>query len=306
VSTTQVIAGRSARTFTAKPWLQAVRLHNWSKNLAIFAPVIFAHAYSDWTTIWFASIAFLAMCFAASGSYLINDVADVRFDQRHRSKPHRPFANGRLSTRSGLIAAALFVLCGCGIALLLPIASGLTMLAYLALAVTYSLWLRRIPLLDVLVIATLFMLRVVMGTAAIGADYSPWLLSFSLVFFLSLACAKRNCELVQTDANGESAVFGRGYHSDDAPLTMAFGVGAGVTSIIIVMAYLLLNIAPAGFYPHVGWLYFIPASILIWLMRIWLLSHRKELYQDPVLFTLSDPPSLILGCAAVAAFVLSL
>jgi hypothetical protein len=101
-------------------------------------------------------------------------------------------------------------------------------------------------------------------------------------------------------------MFGRGYRPDDWPLTLAFGIGAGLTSLIIVMAYLLLGVPPAGFYTHAGWLYFIPASILIWLMRIWLLSHRKELYQDPVLFTISDTPSLVLGCVTLVAFVISL
>jgi 4-hydroxybenzoate polyprenyltransferase len=189
VSTTQVTAGRSSRTVAIQPWLQALRLHNWSKNLAVFAPVVFAHAYSDLATMVLTSTAFLALGFAASASYLINDVADLRFDQRHPSKRHRPFAAGQLSARDGLIVAALLIL-GCfGVALALPIAFGLTLLAYLVLAVAYSLSLRRIPLLDVLVIAILFLLRVTMGSAVNGADYSPWLLSFSLVFFLSLACA---------------------------------------------------------------------------------------------------------------------
>ncbi|MBV9557340.1 MAG: hypothetical protein JO254_09690 [Pseudolabrys sp.] len=101
------------------------------------------------------------------------------------------------------------------------------------------------------------------------------------------------------------AIAGRGFHADDWPLTLSFGVGAGLISILIMLLYLANDAAPSGFYPHQGWLYAVPAAMLIWLMRVWVLSNRRELHDDPVIFALRDPASLVLGAAVIAAFILS-
>jgi hypothetical protein len=149
-------------------------------------------------------------------------------------------------------------------------------------------------------------LRVVAGGAAIGTGHSAWLLSFSCAFFLSLALAKRHCEIRSTALAGAGPIAGRGFHSDDWPLTLSFGVGAGIASIIIMLLYLANDATPSGFYPHQGWLYVAPAMVLIWLMRVWLLSHRTELHDDPVIFALKDPASLVFAAAVVVAFMLAL
>jgi 4-hydroxybenzoate polyprenyltransferase len=302
--TTATDRSRIARL--VRPWWHAFRLHNWSKNLAIFAPAVFAHAFSDSRTVGIAAAAFLALCLAASASYIINDYADLDFDRRHPSKRHRPFAAGVVSMRAGLLAAALLIMGACAIALALPVAFRLMLLAYFALAAAYSLGLKRIPVLDVFVIATLFLLRVAMGAAAIDVAQSPWLLSFSFVFFLSLVCAKRYCEITQLAAAGNLEISGRGYRADDSTLIRHFGIIAASASIAIIVIYLTMDIAPAGFYPQKGWLYLVPVCVSMWFMRIWLLTHRKEMYEDPVWFTLNDPPSLVLASAVIVAFTLSL
>jgi hypothetical protein len=87
---------------------------------------------------------------------------------------------------------------------------------------------------------------------------------------------------------------------------LTFGVGAGLISILIMLLYLANDAAPSGFYPHQGWLYAVPAAMLIWLMRVWVLSNRRELHDDPVIFALRDPTSLALGAAVVIAFILAL
>jgi 4-hydroxybenzoate polyprenyltransferase len=301
-----VVVGRGRIIRLVQSWSQALRLHNWSKNLAIFAPVVFAHAFGDPKTIGIVSAGFLALCLVASASYIINDYADLSFDRQHPSKRHRPFAAGHVSIRAGLLAAVLLLVAACAIALALPVAFRLMLLAYLALAAAYSFGLKRVPLLDAFVIATLFLLRVAMGAAAIDAAQSPWLLSFSFVFFLSLVCSKRYCEITHTAAAGDTEISGRGYRVDDSALMLHFGIVAAFASIIIVLIYLMMDVAPPGFYPHIAFLYIVPACILMWFMRIWLLAHRTEMNEDPVLFMLNDPPSLLLACAVIVAFALSL
>jgi hypothetical protein len=101
-------------------------------------------------------------------------------------------------------------------------------------------------------------------------------------------------------------IMGRGYRGSDWPVTLAFGIGAGLVSIVIMLLYMTNEAAPSGFYRQSGWLYVIPAVVALWLMRIWLLSNRMELHDDPVVFALRDRISLVLGIAVAIAFYLAL
>ena len=98
---------------------------------------------------------------------------------------------------------------------------------------------------------------------------------------------------------------GRGYVGDDWPLTLTFGIGTGMVSLVIMLLYVTNEAAPSGFYPNMGWLYGIPLLMLMWLMRIWMLAHRQLLHDDPVVFALKDKVSLLLGAGVLAAFMLA-
>jgi 4-hydroxybenzoate polyprenyltransferase len=181
-----------------------------------------------------------------------------------------------------------------------------SMLAYLVLTLAYSYGLKRVPLLDVVIIGALFTLRIVMGAEVLGIAHSPWLLSFAFAFFLSLALAKRHAEVMAATANYAEEIAGRGYRGADWPITLTFGVGIGLVSVVIMLLYMANDAAPSGFYHQTGWLYAIPALLTIWLMRIWLLSHRTVLYDDPVVFALRDLVSLGLGVTVAILFYLAL
>jgi 4-hydroxybenzoate polyprenyltransferase len=297
---------RGADTQPARAWLRALRLHHWSKNLFVFVPLLLGHYFDDVTKVAASLAAFVLLGLLVSAGYLINGVTDVEADRQHKSKRHRPFASGRLSPLAGLAAAA--VLAALAFAGAAFVSRGLVtvLAAYFLLTVGYSLWLKTVALVDVAAIATMLTLRIAAGGAAIGTGHSAWLLSFSGAFFLSLALAKRHSELMQMAQAGPGAIAGRGFRSEDWPLTLAFGVGAGTACIIIMLLYLANDAAPSGFYPNQGWLYAVPGAVLVWLMRVWLLSHRTELHDDPVVFALKDPASLFLGAVVVAAFSLAL
>jgi 4-hydroxybenzoate polyprenyltransferase len=289
-----------------KVWLRALRVHQWSKNVLIFVPLVLGHAYSKPSAIFAAGAGFLLVCLLASATYMLNDIADIEADRLHHTKRLRPFASGDLPVSAGLIAAPLMIVAALigGYLLSRPFAAAL--LFYLGLTVSYSFGLKRQPLLDVFIISILFVTRIVMGTVVIGVQYSPWLLSFSCAFFLSLSLAKRHVEVARAAHIDVEDVVGRGYRGSDWPLTLTFGVGAGLVSIVIMLLYLTSDAAPSGFYQNAAWLYAIPEMVVIWLMRIWLLSNRMELDDDPVVFALRDPSSLALGAAALGAFVLAL
>jgi 4-hydroxybenzoate polyprenyltransferase len=286
-------------------WLQAMRLHHWSKNLFVFVPILLGHVYGDAAKLLAAAAAFLLLGVLVSAGYLINDIADLEADRQHESKRHRPFASGRIARRTGVAVAVAMIVVAFAGAIALSRSFAVLLLAYFLLTVSYSLWLKKIALIDVAAIATMLSLRIAAGAAVIGIGQSPWLLSFSTAFFLSLALAKRHCEVRQAAFSGAGAIAGRGFHADDWPLTLSFGVGAGLISILIMLLYLANDAAPSGFYPHQGWLYAVPAAMLIWLMRVWVLSNRRELHDDPVIFALRDPASLVLGAAVIVAFILS-
>src|SRR5262249_12856696 len=132
-----------------------------------------------------------------SGGYLLNDLADLDADRQHKSKRHRPFASGRLSPRAGIAVAALLIAVAFAGAVALSRGFAGVLLAYLVLALGYSLWLKTVALFDVAAIAAMLTLRIAAGAAVLGTGQSAWLLSFSAAFFLSLALAKRHAELMQ-------------------------------------------------------------------------------------------------------------
>ncbi|HEY1472977.1 MAG TPA: UbiA family prenyltransferase [Pseudolabrys sp.] len=287
-------------------WLRALRIHQWSKNFLIFVPLFVGHAYGNPANIVTDIAGFVLVCLLASATYMLNDIADLDADRLHHTKRLRPFASGDLPIAFGLIAASLLIVAALVGGYLLAPGFAITLLVYLALTLGYSFGLKRLPMLDVLVISFLFVLRIVMGTALLGIAYSPWLLSFSGAFFLSLALAKRHVEVARAYRLDVEDVVGRGYRSEDWPLTLSFGIGTGVISIVIMVLYLTNDAAPSGFYTSPYWLYAVPGLMMMWLMRIWMLSNRMELDDDPVVFALCDPTSLILGAGVVLAFFMAL
>ena len=178
---------------------------------------------------------------------------------------------------------------------------------YLCVSLSYSFYLKRVPILDVFLLASLFTLRLGFGIVLTGVELSPWLLVFSMFVFLSLSTAKRHTEILRTAERGKAAVPGRGYSEQDAPLTLGIGLAAMLGAVIIVILYLIEDAFPRGFYANPGFLWAVPILLFLFLGRIWLLCQRGELNDDPVAFALKDKQSLacggLMGLAFVAAAV---
>jgi len=305
-SGTPVLARFDRPGWARKDWLQAFRMHQWAKNLLIFVPLFVGHAYADPAKIAAVALGFILLCVLSSGTYIINDLADLDPDRAHATKRLRPFASGDLKIVHGLIAAPLMITGALIGAYLLSPRLAAALFAYLVVTSAYSFGLKRTPLLDVFVIGVLFTLRIVMGAEVADLSHSPWLLSFAFAFFLSLALAKRHGEVMRAARIEVEEIIGRGYRGSDWPVTLTFGIGIGLMSVVIMLLYMTNDATPSGFYRSPGWLYAIPALLTIWLMRIWLLSNRMLLNDDPVVFALRDRVSLMLGLAVVCLFVLAI
>lgn len=247
--------------------------------------------------------AVVALSLCASGTYVVNDLLDREHDRNHPTKHHRPFASGALSTGTGIGMAFLLVGSAFGLALAaLPMAFTVALGAYTATTLAYSLRLKAVPLLDVLVLAGLYALRLVAGGVATGIPLSEWLLAFSLFFFLGLALLKRYTELRRIETGETSAENGRGYQPEDAALVRVLGPASGLLSVLVLALY-MSGPEIRELYTHPSWLGLTLPVMLYWTMRMWLLAHRGQMLDDPVLFAVKDRISY--GVVAVVAVVLT-
>lgn len=287
----------------ARTWIKALRLHQWAKNLLLFIPALLTVSETPLQNLLMCTIGFIVMGIAASATYLINDLADLPSDRRHKSKSRRPFASGSLSLKDGLKAIPLMLTFSLISAFVIsPGFFGMLML-YLVVTLSYSFSLKRVALLDVVVLATLYTLRLFMGMVLVGVGSSPWLLSFALFFFFSMSLAKRHVEILAATGPADGQISGRGYRPGDWPLTLAMGAASTVASIMIIIQYLMAEAFASNTYSYPTALWMAPFAIGLWTCRIWLLAQRGELDDDPVAFATRDPQSLILGVVLGASFL---
>lgn len=289
-----------------KEFMKAIRVHHWTKNVLMFVPLILAHAWTDVSLILQTLLGFACLLAVTSATYLLNDIADLNSDRQHWSKRNRALASGRLSIQSGFTLAGSLLVAGfvCGTLLSLDFAAAL--LAYLVITGSYSLGLKRVPLLDTLIIGVLFTTRLIMGTVLLDDSRPAWLLTFAVFFFFSLAVAKRHTEIVRAATSGTSSLKSRGYEVEDAALTLAFGIAAALASLVVLMIFILMELRIGNHYGQPQFLSAIPVVLSIWLGRIWLLAHRGRMNDDPVSFALRDRISLFLGVLVALLFLAAL
>jgi 4-hydroxybenzoate polyprenyltransferase len=278
--------------------IKAARPHQWAKNLLIFLPLFLAHSLSP-AKLLAGLAAFCCFSLTASSTYILNDLLDIEADRRHPRKRFRPFAAGDLSGLTGFAAAAILLLIGLIGGSLLNATFFAWLLVYLITTVSYSWYLKRVALVDVLVLSGLYTLRMQAGSAATGTPISHWLAGMSIFLFLSLAVVKRFAELENLRLSGAPLKNGRGYLISDTEQLRAFGTASGYAAVVIFAIYISGRDVTA-LYRHPSTLWLIVPLILLWISRIWLLASRGELNEDPVVFALTDRLSLLIGVAVGA------
>jgi len=297
---------RPAREFVErehplKSLFKAIRLHQWAKNLLIFVPLLLSHRLSP-ATFPAALTAFFCFSLTASATYIVNDLLDIEADRGHARKRLRPFASGDLGAMAGLAIVAVFLLLALVAGRHLPVAFHGWLLFYLVATLAYTLYLKRLALVDVLVLAGLYTLRLQAGGAATHTPISHWLAGFAIFLFLSLAFVKRFAELENLRASSAPAKNGRGYLVADIEQMRSFGTASAFATVVVFANYISgRDVTILYRDPKLLWL-IVPLMIL-WLCRVWLLASRGELSEDPVLFAITDRMSLLIG-AVVAVIVL--
>jgi 4-hydroxybenzoate polyprenyltransferase len=190
--------GAARRPSTAWALLVSMRPPEWIKNLLVYAGLLFSQQFDDPGRVLDATLAFVAFCAISSAGYLINDLRDVAFDRRHPEKRHRPIASGALSEQVAWIAAVALALAAVALSLLAITVEVAGLVAgYGVITIAYSLILKRLVILDVMTIASLFILRVVAGAVAVDAHASEWLLLCTGMLALFLGFTKRRQEAME-------------------------------------------------------------------------------------------------------------
>ncbi|WP_093542923.1 UbiA family prenyltransferase [Pseudomonas sp. OV546] len=279
-----------------KDWLKALRLHQWMKNLLIFVPLLAAHQLTNFMLLWQGVLAFMLFGLCASSVYLLNDLLDLADDRHHATKRKRPFASGRLSIKSGLVTFPLLLIGAfSGAALLLPWQFAATLLAYYVLTLAYSLSLKRHMAIDVIALANLYTIRLIAGAAAFSLALTFWMLAFSMFMFLSLALVKRYAELHEARHKGRTGkTRGRGYYPSDLEMISSLGAASGYLAVMVLALY-IHDQSDSGLYAHPQLIWISCPLLLFWITRVWMLTHRGQMHDDPVVFAIRDRVSLIVG-----------
>lgn len=283
---------------------RVLRLHQWMKNLLLFVAPLAAHQIPGVDTGASLLLAFLAFSLCASAVYVANDLFDLDSDRHHPRKRLRPFASGRVPVVKGVLLVPLLLVN----AFLFAIPVGLPftgwLLFYFLLTCAYTWGLKRLMLVDCLVLAMLYTVRIVAGASAAGLSPSFWLLAFSVFLFLSLAFVKRYAELALQADSGRQQAHGRGYLTSDAPLVQSLGITSGYASVVVLALYLNSD-AVVKLYqlPVVMWCA-VPV-MLFWVSWMWMKAHRGEMHDDPLLFAVRDKASLLAGLVFAVVLLLA-
>jgi 4-hydroxybenzoate polyprenyltransferase/phosphoserine phosphatase len=281
----------------ARDYIRALRPHQWLKNLLLLVPGFAAHRF-DAGMVVACALAFASFSLCASSVYLLNDLLDLRHDRLHRSKRYRPLAAGRVDMLHAIGMGEVTLAGAVAIGLLLPLPFLGMLAVYMVLTLAYSLALKRLPILDVMTLAALYGIRIVAGGAAVAVVLSPWLLAFSVFFFLCLALVKRSTELIDRLGRGGVDPPGRGYRLGDLSVLQTMAGASGYVAVLVFILY-INSPAVAGLYGAVERLWVIPGILLYWVSRVLILTHRGEMHDDPVVFAARDRASLI--CAGLIA-----
>lgn len=299
------LTGESAWTGYFGIGVRALRISQWIKNVLLFIPFFLAHKVLNIHDISTLLCAWLSFSLCASSTYIVNDICDIESDREHPQKCRRPFASNELSIRSGIVLSICSMIVGLMIAIIFIRPVFLIIIGfYVIISLLYSFGLKKLLLADLLILAILYVLRIFAGGLILNIPISNWLLSFSLFLFVSLAFLKRYAELHLPDEAEQNYDNRRFYDRDDLELLQVMGVSTGLLSILVLTLYFHSD-AVASQYSHPEWLWFTAPLLFYWIGRLWFLASRRIVRDDPVIFSLKDKVSYLVGGIMVLIFILS-
>lgn len=290
----------------AKPkvrdFLSLIRMHQWLKNMLIFIPFLLDKTIQSWPNLFIVVLSFFTVSLLASMTYIVNDMLDLSADRANETKKKRALASCRIPLETGVVSGGVLFLLVCFLALFLPTGFNWILVLYLAFTLYYSFYLKRRMILDVCAIAGLHTIRIIAGVLAVGAIWSFWLLAFSMFVFFSLALAKRVSELTNLKNSGRSTAEGRAYRVGDLPMLSTIGVSTGYISVLVVALFVNSEKVMQNYsQPMLLWL--LCPLLMYWIGRLWIITARGDLHEDPIVFAVKDKLSfaVVIALAVVVA-----
>ena len=286
-----------------RAWLKLLRVHQWAKNALVFVPAFASHRF-DIAAIVDATLGAVAFSLAASTVYIVNDLVDLDADRRHRTKKLRPLAAGTVSIRHALIVTPMLLAGALGLGFLVSPAFVGVLLLYLALTTAYTFYLKRQMMVDIIVLASLYTLRVIAGAVAVSAVPSEWILAFSMFMFTALALVKRYVELAARLDAALPDPTNRNYRKSDLPVLGALSAASGFNAVTVFALYISSDTVH-HLYRHPQALWLICPVLMYWVGRALMMADRRLMDDDPLLFALKDRISLtafaLIGLIMIAA-----
>jgi 4-hydroxybenzoate polyprenyltransferase len=286
-------------------YIKTFRIHQWTKNLLLFVPMFTSHEWINPFAIWNIIWGIVAFSFCASSGYLLNDLIDLPADRLHPRKKLRPLPSGTLSIGEGTLLMIILLSAGLTLAAWLSPGFFLLLLLYCAVSIAYTFFLKTYVLIDVLVLAGLYTLRVVVGAILIDVVLSFWLFAFSIFIFFSLALIKRCSELVTLTNTAVHAAEGRDYRVADLAYLREMGIASGYLAIIIFALYINSpDVMVRYAHPKILWL--ICPILFYWISRLWLKTGRGEMHDDPIIYSIKDRGTKFVGLGILLTILLAI
>ncbi len=295
-----------SKPFSLLAIVKAMRVYQWVKNILLFVPLVLAHRFFETDLLQTTGIAFLCFSLTASSVYILNDLLDLESDRLHERKKNRPFASGKLPIPMGVLLIPVLLLFAFGTSYLF-VSQDFTLVlsAYFAITACYTVLLKKIAIVDVLLLAGLYAFRLLAGAIAGDVLISQWLIAFSVFIFLSLAFVKRYSDLVALRAENKTAAIGRAYTVGDVDLLRSVGTSCGLVSVLIFALYINSREVTA-LYRHPQLLWGVGICLLYWILRVWFVAHRGLMHDDPILFTVKDKASYVVIAMLITIVVCAL
>ena len=268
-----------------------IRPYQWVKNILVFIPMLMAHNF-ELNNFILSIKAFVIFSLIASIIYVINDIVDVKSDQKHPYKKFRPLAAGLMNINQCKITILiLLVLCSL---LLIGIERKFfyLIISYFIISNLYTFIFKKFIFIDLLILALLYTMRIYGGGFITEISVSIWLLTFSIFFFISLASVKRLTEMINAKKFKQKKIYGRGYLIEGKKTINTIAILSGLTSIIVLIFYVNSpQVIKLYSYPIILWA--ICAIIFFWISRLIYNSNQGDIKDDPIVYAISDKISYL-------------
>jgi 4-hydroxybenzoate polyprenyltransferase len=281
------------QTSKLKSWITEIRVHHWVKNILVFVPAVANHSILESESILNGAIVFVLFSITASSIYLVNDLVDLESDRKNSTKRFRPLAAGEIKENQAILVSIFLIVLGISLTVFLRPGLIAVLCLYVLLNLLYSFRLKKIPILDVIILAMMYEMRIIAGGISMSIELSTWLISSSYFFFLSMAFAKRYTELSNINPISGSANFRRGYKKEDILVLQTLGIVSSFSCVLIFNLYVNDPLTTTLYSEPRRLLFLLPILTYV-LSKKWLEINRQEASEDPVIDFLRDRFNLFL------------